>query len=227
MRHTGWVVGFCLFVGLGGALEAQADEIRLKDGTKLSAKVIGKDSNDVIVRLSRGDVVMINGQPLPDPIGEGFAAPLFTATDLEGKTQTLTGSRSRVTLLKFWATWCPHCRNDVSLMKDLFARYRDQGLQLVTVSTDQDVQKLRSFIRDQGVGYPVIAAYDPSGSNAALPDLYEVQGIPAYYLIDEKGTIVKTFAGSFTERKFDFENLLKGFLASAKTAGEGNSAGKP
>ena len=38
-------------------------------------------------------------------------APQFTVQTLDGETFTNASIRGRVTLLDFWATWCPVCRS--------------------------------------------------------------------------------------------------------------------
>ena len=193
---------------------AGAEKIQLKGGQEFSGTVLGKNGQHVVIQVDRSEVAAINGQPLPEPVTIGAKAPAFQAVDLTGATQTLAGSKAKATLLKFWATWCPHCRSDVPLMKDLYARYHDKGFRLLTVSVDQDLGKLRAFVNQEHVPYPVIPASDPSASaeQAGLPALYETGGIPAYFLIDEAGTIVKASSGSFTEGRVDLENILKPLL---------------
>lgn len=191
---------------------AQAEKVRLKDGTEFSAQVLGRDAEHVALAVARGQVDAVDGKPLPAPVATGTNAPAFEAMDLSGARHSL-GSGGKVALLKFWATWCPHCRSDVALMKTLFARYRDQGLQLLTISVDRDVTALREFVRRERLPYPVIAAYETQGSDESrLPERYEMQGVPAYYVIDSNGTIAQTLSGSITESGKDIEPMLKRLL---------------
>jgi len=196
-----------------GGLPAHADQIRMKDGTKLSGTVLQRDGEHVVVLLPRASVESVDGQALPPPVIAGSPAPEFTAVDLDGATRSLAENRGHVTLLQFWASWCPHCRSDLPLMKKLFAQYREQGLRLLTVSVDQDPAALQTFIQKEQLSYPVLSAV----AHPALPDLYETQGIPAYFLIDADGTIVKTWSGSVTERPSDFEDVLTRLLAPSGT----------
>ena len=214
-RRAARRVGLCLLLGLAASGTVTAEQVKLKDGTEFSATVLGKDRDSVVVRLPRSEVSSVNGQPLPMPVTTGVAAPGFEAVDLAGAMHRLANYQGHVTLLQFWATWCPHCRADLSLMKDLFVRYQAQGLRILTVSVDQDLATLQSFIQEQHVSYPVIPLYSQSvpSQQAALPELYDMQGIPAYYLIDTQGTINQTFTGSVTEGGIDLEGALKRLLA--------------
>ena len=213
-----------MMMALTGALlvsgVAAAEKITLQDGTEFSGSILGRDGDRIVVSVPRSSVIAVDGESLPAPVTTGSAAPEFSAVDLSGATQTLGASKGEATLVHFWASWCPHCRSDVPLMKDLFARYRGKGLRIVTVSIDQDANKLTQFVKDQQIPYPVISAYkDPKGPNAQLPELYEAQGVPAYYLVDAKGVIAQTFSGSVTEGKRDLESDLQKLLATVSKHG--------
>lgn len=198
---------------------AMADQIRLKDGTEFSATVVGKDGEYAVVALPRSDIASVNGQVLPAPVAVGAVAPDFEAVDLAGTPHRLADAKGQVTLLKFWATWCPHCRADISLMKELFSRYHDKGLRMLAVSVDQDLGQLRSFVEKEQLRYAVIPVHSPSASTqqARLPELYETQGVPAYYLIDAQGLIARIISGSVTEGRVDLESDVKRLLAADTT----------
>ena len=192
------------------------DHVRLKNGSAVDGMVLGRDGHSLVLQLRRSDVASINGKPIPPPVVEGSVAPAFEAVDVLGATQRLRDPQapSRATLLQFWATWCPHCRSDQAMMKDLFARYHDKGLHLLAISIDRDPSVLPAFIQEHGITYPVIAAADPRVSrHPSLPDLYEMQGVPAYYLIDDRGIILKTWSGSVTELGEDLEGAVTRALA--------------
>lgn len=212
---AGWVFSAAVCVaGLVTAGSAAAERIKLQDGTELSAVVLGRDAASVVVRLPRKEVATVDGQPLPVPVTPGTVAPAFTATDLNGVAQSLEAGRGQVTLLQFWATWCPHCRSDLPLMKQLLAQYGDRGLRILTVSIDQDLEKLKAFLTAQPVLYPVISA----SAAPELPDRYEARGVPSYFLIDQQGVIAGVWPGSVTEtagkdKPTDLEERLKQLLA--------------
>src|SRR5271168_3774790 len=67
----------------------------------------------------------------PDP------APDFKLTTLDGKPLTLAGSRGKVILLNFWATWCGPCRAEIPDLVELQNTYKDQ-LQVIGLVIDSD-----------------------------------------------------------------------------------------
>ena len=200
---------------------AGAAEIRLKDGTKFAGTIVRKDPDSVLVRLDRAAVTAVDGQPMTPPLVAGAQAPDFKAVDLNGATQALADNHGQVTLLQFWASWCPHCRRDVSLMKDLFAQYQNKGLKIVTVSIDRDRSALKTFIQSEQLPYSVIHADDQS----LLPDLYEAQGVPTYVLIDGKGAVMKTRSGSLTEMANEFKAALDELFPAPVTPAPQSDAG--
>ena len=219
-------IGLSLALGIAGA-STHAAQVKLADGTEVSGTVVGRDGESVMLRLPRSSVASIDGKPLPPPVIAGSPAPAFSVVDLAGATQTLGSAQGDVTLLHFWASWCPHCRHDVDLMKALFVKYQGKGVRVVTVSVDQDTNALITFVRDQHLPYPVVAAYStPNTSASQLPDLYETRGIPAYFLVDARGDVAKVMAGSVTEGKVDLDGLIKGLLPSSN-AGPSTSPTRP
>lgn len=212
-----WVLmGVCLLT-LWGREAATADQLKLKDGTELSGTVLQKDDESVYVQLPRASVESVDGQPLPPPVAVGTAAPAFDAVDLAGAPQSLAANKGHVVLLQFWATWCPHCRSDVPYMKELATKYEKKGVRVLTVSVDQELDKLQAFLQKEQLPYPVINA----SAYPSLPALYEMQGIPGYYLISATGTIMKVWRGSLTEGaaagKAELDGLLDTLLKTSET----------
>jgi peroxiredoxin len=196
-----------------GGQEASADQIRLKDGTEVSATLIRTDGESVVVQFQRSSIDTVNGQPLAPPVTAGAVAPAFKIVDLAGTTHSLADNRGHVTLLQFWASWCPYCRSDLPMMKQLFTQYQDKGLRILTFSVDQDLDALQAFIRNEQVPYPVVhVATQPS-----LTELYEMRGIPAYFLIDADGKITQIWRGSLTATKADLEDALARLLTASGT----------
>ena len=193
--------------------------ITLKDGTELSGSVLDRTDDKIVIGMERSNVATVDGQPLPPPVAVGSVAPGFTATDLAGTVHSLESGKGQVTLLQFWATWCPYCRKDMAMMKQVAARYADRGLRIVTVSIDEDVQKLKTFVAEHAVPYPVISVTTAPD----LPSLYETHGVPAYFLIDRQGLIAGAWGGSVTHglpegAQTELERRLEMLIPSAGTS---------
>ncbi len=228
--RTRWI-GRAAYAALGALLGtsavggAQADEVRLKSGTTIRATVADRDAQHVLLRVPRDEIAAVNGKPLPEPPAQGHEAPAFQVTDLSGGRQAIPDPAGRATLLQFWASWCPYCRSDMALLKDLHARYQEQGLRILAVSTDQEVEKLKTFVQEHQLPYPIVAnAQQAAQGEEALPARYEVNGIPAYYVIDPNGRISALMSGAAAGRKAELERALTAALQVARKAGRSSSS---
>jgi len=142
---------------------------------------------------------------------------------LAGVTHALSENRGQVTLLQFWATWCPHCRHDLPLMKQLSAEQGSKGLRILTVSIDANLAQLKQFLDANQITYPVIAAL----SDTTIPNLFEAEGVPAYFVIGADGKIADVWSGSLTEEANNFEKHLLALVAAAHAAGAQNASAGP
>lgn len=87
-------------------------------------------------------------------------------------------------LLEFWATWCPPCRESIPHLNELYAKFKDRGLEIVWV-TDEPNAVIRKFQKDVPMDYPT--ATDTGGR---LSEKMGVSGIPSAFLANKDGVIV-------------------------------------
>ncbi len=127
-----------------------------------------------------------------EKVVEPGKAPDFTLTDTQGSARTLSSLRGKVVLVEFWATWCPPCRDSVSELNRLYEKYQGKNFEILGISVDEGSDApsvVRQFVKEHAVIYPVLV------DDRNVNNLYEVSGIPAMFLIDREGKIVKRFTG--------------------------------
>jgi len=117
-------------------------------------------------------------------------APDFTLTDITGKKHTLSALKGQVVLVDFWATWCPPCISSIPLLEELFQEYKDKGVQVLGVDMDDDVTEVAPFAKELGMTYPVLL-----GGQSDVGQLYRISALPALYLINQKGHVVRRWVG--------------------------------
>jgi thiol-disulfide isomerase/thioredoxin len=124
----------------------------------------------------------------------GKPAPALSLPLLGGGKASLP--QGKVTVVDFWATWCAPCRSSMPRLQSLWAEYRQKGLELYSVDTDdpapdRDAQ-VRAFLSSNGLSFPV-ALDDGTASEA-----FRVGSLPTMLLLDRSGRVVWSHVGTFT-----------------------------
>jgi thiol-disulfide isomerase/thioredoxin len=130
----------------------------------------------------------------PDP------APDLKVKDLDGKELTLQTYKGKVVLLNFWATWCGPCRAEIPGLIRIQDAYKDR-LQIIGMDVDDDdAERLRAFVKDKGINYPVAMTSVPVrlayGGIGALPTLF---------VINQEGKMVQKHVGLFDPALYEIE----------------------
>ena len=117
--------------------------------------------------------------------GQPFADFTLTAEDgTEHKLSDYVG-RGEYVLVDFWASWCGPCRREMPTIKEIYTKYKDQGLTVLGVAVNDEVADTQKAIEDMGIEWPVI-----SDVQGATLDIYGISGIPHLILFAPDGTIV-------------------------------------
>ena len=133
-------------------------------------------------------------------------APDFTLTDLNGQPLSLASYRGKVVLLDFWATWCTPCRAEIPHFIEFQNNYRDQGLQVVGISMDDDLKPVRPFYQEFKMNYPVAL-----GTEKLAQSYGGILGLPVTFLIDRDGHIAAKYVGAVSIA--NIEQGVKSLLA--------------
>lgn len=106
----------------------------------------------------------------------------------------------QVSIVEFWATWCPFCKRQNVHLDKLYRSMRDQGLRVLAVSVDADATKVRPYLGSNGYAFPV--ALDSAAGLRARITHRKV--IPLTCVIDRQGRLAQMVAGEmFEEDLFD------------------------
>lgn len=125
----------------------------------------------------------------------GDAAPEFTVpadtgtsyqlTDLSGRPIRLADLRGKAVWVNFFTTWCPPCQAEVPILRDVAARYRDRGLELVAISVQEtSPADVAAYAARYQLGYTI--GFDGSGK---VFREYKAYGLPTQVFIDPNGVI--------------------------------------
>lgn len=137
----------------------------------------------------------------------GQAAPAITQTALEGYPALEPGALAtgEVTLVNFWASWCPPCRAEHPKLLELEA----QGMRIVGVNFKDQPEDALKYLSE--ADSPFIAVpFDPEGRTAID---WGVTAPPETFIVDGDGTVLFRFAGPLVGS--DYENRFAPKLKDA------------
>ncbi len=113
-----------------------------------------------------------------------FDIPLI---DNKGKKRSLTEFRGKVILLDFHAFSMPESMQRIMMLRDVYNKYHDQGLEIYQVSVDDN----EHFWKTQTAALPWVCVHDPNGVDSEYLQRYNVTQIPTFFLIDKNNALDK------------------------------------
>ncbi len=131
----------------------------------------------------------------------------FTLKDVTGKNVTLASLKGKVVLLDFWATWCGPCKIEIPWFIEFQNKYGASGLQVVGVSVDDTIDKLKPYVADMKMNYPILQGLGHDDVQDAYGPIW---GIPVTVVISRDGKICAKHTGMSS--KESFENQIKALL---------------
>ena len=133
-------------------------------------------------------------------VGIGVIAPDIILLDPKGDTIALSSLRGKYVLLDFWASWCRPCRIENPHLVSNYKKYNEKGFEIYQVSLDKKKESWISAIESDKLTW--IHVSDLQYWNSFAAKLYQVQAIPANFLLDKNGKIIaKNLRGDVLEAK--------------------------
>jgi len=119
-------------------------------------------------------------------------APSFTLESLDGRSVSLESLRGKRVLVHFWATWCGVCRREFDALNAVNRRLEPDEALLTVVADADDRNRIRSFVTEHGIEYPVLLGTD------AVIRAFHVDMFPTNYYVDGTGVIASHTIGMST-----------------------------
>jgi thiol-disulfide isomerase/thioredoxin len=135
----------------------------------------------------------------------GKPAKRFNSTDWKNNPIELNSFKGKFVLLDFWASWCIPCRESSPELIKLYNQYHANGLEIISISIDNDLNKWKQAITKDKVDiwYHLVTNKD---SSVRIDKIYGVSTLPTKILINRNGTIIGRFTG--IEEDKDLEEML-------------------
>jgi peroxiredoxin len=215
-RVTALLAGIAACGSLGAeTLQATPEEIAKKELPKSAACVVCEANGEghreekpvAGVRYKGKSYFFCNTKEVAefkkDP--EAFMPPVLprVATalklkSLDGSAASLADYKGKVVLVDWWATWCVPCVAAMPDVQKLHVKYADKGFTAVGISIDEEgAKKVKPFIEKRKFSYPILL--DEAGEWKT----WGVRAIPAMFLVDRDGQIVKQWTGKVDKKELE------------------------
>lgn len=108
-----------------------------------------------------------------------FALPgneiLFSGTFIDGTKFNPEDYKGKVLLIEVWATWCPPCCEEQTVVRDAYAKYHDKGFEVIGISCDDenDPDGFKEFLDTYKFSWKQMFE-----NNAVIPGMKTVTGQP-------------------------------------------------
>ena len=137
-------------------------------------------------------VIALLGFGLVAKESEGLAvgepAPAAELPRLDGQgTGSIAEYRGEWVLVNFWASWCSPCRDESPELQRFHERYRDRGLVVLGIDTQDLTDDARAFVRELDLSYPQLR--DPDADSPVSEQEFGATGLPESYLVDPGGKL--------------------------------------
>jgi thiol-disulfide isomerase/thioredoxin len=174
-------------------------------------------ANRVVAELpgSRVAAGILGERRRQNAIGKPFELVILDA--IRGSTVSIERFKGKVVIIDFWATWCGPCVAKMPHLKDLYAKYHDQGVEFIGVSVDRPeneggLASLKKFVEENAIPWPQF--YD--GGSGRFTQSWGIQFIPTVFVVDADGKLYATDA----QGKLDaiITELLKNKSGRSQTA---------
>lgn len=149
----------------------------------------------LLVPLAIGLWALSDGSRSGLPPGE-LAPPLELPWTASEAPFDLAAQRGHVTVLAFWATWCPACRQEGPVLSKVQARIAPHGDSVVGVSIDDaPLEAIADAARRLGMTYPIAKGTRQDTTRFA------VELLPTVLIIGPDGKVTESFAGAVGESR--------------------------
>ncbi|TXJ05085.1 MAG: TlpA family protein disulfide reductase [Aeromicrobium sp.] len=116
------------------------------------------------------------------------AMPELAGLDLNGDPISTADFEGKVLVVNLWGSWCPPCRKEAPVLREVSENLADQNVQFIGVLTKDKPAAANAFNKKAGITYPSIVDEDGSLQLAFAKSLPS-QAIPTTWIIDRNGKV--------------------------------------
>lgn len=136
------------------------------------------------------------------PQTKASTLPAFSIMDVNGTVTNTNNFKGKKVFVNLWASWCPPCRAEIPSIEKLKTQVDSQNVAFVMLSLDKTFEVAKEFAKSGNIQLPI---YYPAEN---LPPLFDIGGIPATFIFNENGDLVKQNNGADDYSTDEYIKLL-------------------
>jgi thiol-disulfide isomerase/thioredoxin len=173
-------------VMLAGTARPEARDLRQRVRTVVAETLKTPKAAAVVRQLDQAEAKLSAAAKLKAMEGKPL---VIDGVSVGGAKRSTAEFKGKVVLVDFWATWCKPCREELPKLKQAYASYHAQGLEIVGVSCDNDGADLSNFLAEnRDMPWPQLFDAAKPGWHP-VAEQYGINAIPRMFLIDRKGVL--------------------------------------
>jgi thiol-disulfide isomerase/thioredoxin len=128
--------------------------------------------------------------------------PSFSIQDVGGNIINLENFKGKKLFINLWASWCPPCKREMPSIEKLYRSLDTARVKFLLVSLDDQFELAKKYVSSQKLKLPIFYPAEK------LPLLFQVQGIPATFIFDETGQLIKKVDGGENYDTKEYKTML-------------------
>lgn len=138
-------------------------------------------------------------------INKGDKAPKFEVQSISGGWLSSDQLKGKVTLINFWATWCPPCRAEFPLLqKDIYDSIKEKDFNVMAISRGEETDTVKKFIDKNKYTFPIYV-----DKEAKVYNLFANKYIPRNFVIGKDGYIKWASIGFVKEEFYEMIKVIR------------------
>ena len=119
----------------------------------------------------------------------GTKAPIEDSIKLQHGSQSFARLLKKVTVINFWASWCPPCRVELPILRELSQKYAQVAFIGATVSSPESLPELKTSLS---------IPYTIGHVKEEVSNRWQAQFLPTTYILNNRGQILWAKAGAIS-----------------------------
>lgn len=137
------------------------------------------------------------------PQNSGPELPNMQLEDAAGNSVSLQSFKGKKVFVNLWASWCPPCKAEMPSIEKLYKSVDPNKAAFVLLALDDKFETSKNWVKGAGLDLPVYFA------QGELPQIFQVEGIPATFFFDENGQLIQQIVGGRDYDTDEFRAMLQ------------------